>query len=324
MDVLGIDVSKADFHACLLQGGRQTKQVFENDQAGYRRMLTWLRNRRVSELHACMEATGAYWLGLAIALHESGNTVSVVNPNRTAMFARSQLRRTKTDRVDAEMIAQFCLTQKPQTWTPPAPETLELRSLLTYREHLVNERIRLKQVVKQIEVSKELARLHLKQLKALEQSLEQIEKQLRSLLKKYPSVGSQVDLLEAVRGIGFITAVTFVAKLPVERLRNAKAAAAYVGLTPSDRQSGASLQAKPHICKTGNASLRRDLYMPALAAMRFNPILSAFAARLEAKGKPPKVIVVAVMRKLVVLAYRLLEPTCRPQSSTSLDFQHSI
>jgi transposase len=100
-----------------------------------------------------------------------------------------------------------------------------------------------------------------------------------------------------------------VAKLPVDRLRNAKAAA-YVGLTPRDRQSGSSVLGKPRICKTGNAELRRDLYMPAISAMRFNPVLSRFAGVLKGKGKPAKVIIVAVMRKLV-LAYTLLK-TGRP------------
>lgn len=121
MDVLGIDVSKADFHACLLQEGRQSKKSFPNTTTGYRQLQQWLRNRRTSQVHACMEATGAYWLGLATALHESEARVSVANPSRTAMFARSQLRRTKTDRVDCEMIAQFCLTQHPESWSPRLP-----------------------------------------------------------------------------------------------------------------------------------------------------------------------------------------------------------
>lgn len=318
MDILGIDVSKADFHACLLQGGRRGKQSFPNNAAGYRRLQTWLGNRRSSQVHACMEATGAYWLGLASALYEAGATVSVVNPNRTAMFARSQLRRTKTDLVDCEMIAQFCQTQQPSPWSPPPAETLKLRGLLTYREHLVNERIRFAQMAKQIHVDKELHRLHIKQTKSVDQLIEAIEKQLRALLKTHPELGAQVSILESVSGIGFLTAVSIVAKLPVERLRDAKAAAAYVGLTPSERQSGTSVNGKPRICKTGNAGLRRDLYMPALAAMRYNPILAAFAERLKAKGKPSKVIIVAVMRKLIVLAFKLLKPLGGNAPSTAV------
>lgn len=307
MDVLGIDVSKADFHACLLQGERRSQRSFANTAGGYRRLQRWLENRRCSEIHACMEATGAYWMGLANALHERGLAVSVVNPSRTALFARSQLRRTKTDRVDAEMIAEFCLTQHPKTWTPPSPHVLELRAFLSYRDELIAERIRLKQIAADVPANKALKKLHVGHLKSLNAAIAALEEQIQTLLKTDARLGAGVSALEAVSGIGFISAVSIVAKLPIERLRDGKAAAAYVGLSPRERQSGTSVHGQPRICKTGNAALRRDLYMPALSAMRHNPILCAFAARLRERGKPPKVVVVAVMRKLLVLAYTVLK-----------------
>jgi transposase len=306
VDVVGIDISKADFHACLIQGAQRTKKSFPNAASGYRQMRTWLRNRGCAKVHACMEATGAYWSGLATALHDAGILVSVVNPSRTAFFARSQLRRTKTDLADAEMIAEFCKTQGPDRWSPPPQEILELRGLLSYRAHLVNERVRLNQMASQIHVSKELHKLHLKQLKALEQSLAALNRQLHGLGKVHRSLKRQVEQLTQVSGIGELTALSIVAKLPMERLRNAKAAAAYVGLAPSERQSGTSVRGKPRICKTGNGSLRRDMYMSAVVAMRRNEILRAFAQRLKERGKPGKVILVAIMRKLVVLAFSIL------------------
>jgi len=307
VDVLGIDVSKADFHAYLIQGAKRGKKSFPNGPVGYRQLRTWLKNRQSSKVHACMEATGAYWMGLATALYEAGFAVSVVNPNRTVMFARSQLRRTKTDQVDAEMIAEFCKTQKPSKWSPPPVEILELRGLLSYRDHLVREKLRLKQVVSQVHVSRELQKLHAKQQKTLEQTIEALERQLRAFLKVHSDISEAVDRLTAVSGIGLLTALAIVAKLPVDRLRNGKAAAAYIGVTPSERQSGTSIHGKPRICKTGNASLRRDLYMPAAVAMRHNPILKAFSERLKAAGKPPKLILIAVMRKLIVLAFAILK-----------------
>jgi len=306
VDFLGIDISKADFHGCLIQGKKQAKNSFPNAPAGYRRLRTWLRNRGSTKVHVCMEATGAYWMGLACALHEAGMEVSVVNPARTVNFARSQLRRTKTDRVDAEMIAEFCKTQKPDHWSPPAPEILELRGLLSYRGQLIDDRLRLTQVVSQIHVSKELQRLHARQIKTLDASIAAVEKQLRSVAKAHQTLDRQMQRLIAVKGIGVLTALQIIAKLPVERLRDGKAAAAYVGLTPRERQSGTSIHGQPRICKTGNASLRRDLFMPAKVAMRYNPILKTFADRLKAKGKPAKLVVVAVMRKLVVLAFSIL------------------
>ncbi len=307
MDIIGIDVSKADFHVCLLQSGRSWPRSFPNNQAGYRQLQKWLRNREVGQVHSCMEATGGYWLGLATALFESGMRVSVVNPSKTAFFARSQLRRTKTDKVDAEMIAEFCKTQEPGSWQPPAPEILELRALLSYRRQLVDQRVSLEQTARDIQAGKELRELHRTLLKSLKKTLAAVERQMCEVVRAHEKLKRAVARLEAVRGIGFLTAVTIVAKLPVERLRNGKAAAAYVGLSPSERQSGTSVRGKPRICKTGDAELRRDLYMPALSAMRHNPILAEFATRLTERGKLPKVVIVAVMRKLVVLAYELLK-----------------
>jgi transposase len=178
---------------------------------------------------------------------------------------------------------------------------------LSYRNHLVQETVRFKQMAAQIHVSKELHKAHVQQLKALEKTRAAVEKQLRALVETYRGVGKQVEALTAVSGFGFLTALVIVAKLPAERLRNGKAAAAYAGLAPSERQSGTSVHGKPRICKTGNASLRRDLYMPAVVAMRHNPILRAFAEGLKQRGKPAKVIVAAVMRKLVVLAFTILK-----------------
>jgi transposase len=307
VDVLGIDVSKADFHACLLQGPNRTRKSFANSATGYRQLRGWLKNRKCQRVHACMEATGNLWLGLATALHEAGMVVSVVNPSRTVMFARSQLRRTKTDQVDAEMIADFCKTQKPGRWEPPAPEILELRGLLSYRRHMIEERVRIRQMATQIHVGKELSKLHAKQVKAYDQAIAALDRQLRAFLKNHQDLGERAERLTPIQGVGILTALALIAGLPVERLRNARAAAAYVGVTPSERQSGTSVHGKPRICKTGNAGLRRDLYLPAVVASRHNPILKAFADRLRERGKPPKAIVIAVMRKLVVLAYDVLK-----------------
>jgi transposase len=307
VDVLGIDISKADFHVCLIQDGKRARKSFPNATAGYRQLQSWLKNRRCNELHACMEATGAYWMGLATALYDRGAVVSVVNPSQTVFFARSQLLRTKTDAVDAEMIAEFCERHRPARWTPPPAEILELRGLLSYRRHLIEERTRLKQLITQINASPQLQALHRRQLKGLEQNTKTIESQLRALVERHRAVKQQVAALTAVAGIGLLTALSIVSQLPVERLRNAKAASAYVGLAPSERQSGTSVHGKPRICKTGNGELRRELFMPATVAIRYNPILRAFAERLKGRGKGAKVVITAVMRKLVVLAFTILK-----------------
>jgi transposase len=307
MSTLGIDVSKADFHCCLLDETKRAQERFPNTRTGFRKVIKWVKSQGCSDVTVCMEATGAYWRGLATALHAANMTVSVVNPSRTAFFARSQLRRTKTDTVDAQMLAEFCQSQKPRPWAPEAPEILELRGLRTYRKQLVQQRTALKQLVAQVCVNKVLKAAHAAQLRATEKTIDTVNREIRSLVQRHSSLSESVGRVSSIKGIGLVAATAIVSLLPMDRLRNAKAAASYAGLSPSERQSGTSVHGKPRICKTGNSELRRDLYMAALTAKRFNPLFKEFAARLTAKGKPAKVVIVAVMRKLLVLAYTLLK-----------------
>jgi transposase len=306
MAVLGVDVSKADFHCFLLDGETCAAAKFENKPAGYRSLLKWLQEQRAANVHVCMEATGGYWRPLANAVHAANLRVSVVNPSRTVHFSRSQLRRTKTDAVDAKMLADFCLTQKLDLWEPSAPEILELRAYTTYRKQLVAQRIAQNQLISQVEGNSKLRKIYAAQETAIAKALEAIEREMRAHVKAHRELQERVARVQTIPGVGFLTAATIVAHLPVERLRDRKAVAAYAGLSPSERQSGTSVHGKPRICKTGNADLRKTLYMPALVAIRFNATMKAFADRQKAIGKPAKVTIVAVMRKLLVLAYTLL------------------
>ncbi len=306
MAVLGVDVSKADFHCFLLDGEACAPAKFDNKPAGYRGLLKWLKGHRAADVHVCMEATGPYWRPLANALYAANLRVSVVNPSRTVNFSRSQLRRTKTDAVDAKMLADFCLSQKPDLWKPPAQEILELRAFGTYRSQLIAQRTAQQLLIAQVEGNSKLRRIHAAQLNAINKAIDAVEREMRSHVVQHRGLQESVARVQTIPGVGFLSAATIVAQLPVERLRDKKAAAAYAGLSPSDRQSGTSVHGKPRICKTGNADLRKGLYMPALVAIRFNATMKTFADRQKAKGKPAKVIIVAVMRKLLVLAYTLL------------------
>jgi len=303
---LGVDISKADFHCCLLDGQRSTAAKFDNKPTGYRGVLKWLKKQRAQDVRVCMEATGAYWRGLANALYAAELQVSVVNPSRTAHYAHVRQQRTKTDVVDAAMLADFCKTQEPDLWKPPAPEILELGAFLTYRTQLVNQRVAQKLLVTQVEGNRALERIHTAQLNALGKAIDAVDREMRAHLKRHGKLQESVALVESIPGLGTLSAATIVARLPVDRLRNSKAVGAYAGLSPRDRQSGTSVHGKSRICKTGNAALRQALYMPAMVAIRYNPAMKAFAERLKARGKPAKVIIVAVMRKLLVLAYTLL------------------
>ncbi len=113
MEILGIDVGKHEMHAVLLQDDRSTSKSVANSAAGFKQLQSWLRNRKAERVHACLEATGGWSEDLALALHEAGHVVSLVNPMRIKAFAKSEMLRTKTDRIDAALIARFCRTHVP-------------------------------------------------------------------------------------------------------------------------------------------------------------------------------------------------------------------
>ena len=308
LSVLGIDISKADFHAELLSDRGAARKTFPNSSKGFEQLDRWLRNRNVERVHACMEATGSLWDALATHLHEGGHVVSVVNPARTKAYAQSELLRAKTDQVDAAMIARFCQAQKPSAWTPPPPEVRKLQSLSRHLEHLKTARAveltRLQTPHLMKEVSQSIKGL----IKRLDEEIEVIEELIARHFDDHPDLRGKRDLLLSVPGIGETTATAILAEIPeIDRFENAKAVAAYAGLTPRIHTSGSSVRGGPRLCKTGNARLRKALYLPAITAMRHNPLLKEFALRLAEAGKHKMKIIGAVMRKLLALAYGVLK-----------------
>jgi transposase len=139
---LGIDIAKVKFSVCLLlPNGKLKHKVFTNNQTGFAQLQAWLMQQSVTRVHACLEATGSYGEALALYLHEQKQLVSVVNPAAVKAFAASCLSRTKTDRVDAELIARFCLAQEPPAWEPPAVEVRELQALVRRLAALIEMRV---------------------------------------------------------------------------------------------------------------------------------------------------------------------------------------
>jgi len=142
LPTLGIDIAKLKFNVCLLNSlGKLKHKVFPNTAVGFQQLDVWLTKHDTPSVHACMEATGAYGEALALHLHQAGHRVSVINPAAVKAFAGSRLSRTKTDRVDAELTARFCVAQQPLAWTPPAPEVRELQALVRRLEALTEMRV---------------------------------------------------------------------------------------------------------------------------------------------------------------------------------------
>lgn len=305
---LGLDIAKAKFDAALFVGERRQHQVFANTPAGIEQLQGWLSEHAAGQLHVCLEATGRYGEAVATALHMVGHRVSVINPARLKAYAHATMTRTKTDKTDALLLAQFCQTQTLPEWHPASPEQQALQALVRRSESLQTmrqqERNRLASGVTDPFVCQSLQRL----LTVLDEELAAVEAELQRLADRAPSLQSELALLDSIPGIALPTARHLLAEIQDWRLfANARQLTAQAGLTPQQRLSGTSVHGKPRLSKIGSARLRKSLYWPAIVAMRCNPVIRDLADRLKAKGKPMMVIIGAAMRKLLVLAYGVLK-----------------
>ena len=278
-------------------------QLFQNKsnkEKGFKKLIGWLKKHGVAadDLHICMEATNVYWEDLALYLHSKGYRVSVVNPARIKGFGNSQLRRNKTDKQDSEVIADFCAAMSPDEWIPPNDDQRKLRALVRHLEGLkktlTQQRNRLASC-KDKDVKSSLQVV----IDALKKEIASIEQQIKDLIKSRTELKKQYDLLTSIKGFGPQTAYKLMAEMyDLGNYESASAASADAGLNPSHHESGSSVKRKPRLSKIGKASVRTALYLPALTAIRYNPLIQTFVKRLEAKGKHAMVIIAAVMRKL--------------------------
>lgn len=306
--VLGIDISKATFDVTLLAVEQERHAVFDNAPEGFATLKDWLARQGVEQVHACLEATGRYGDGLALFLHEAGHEVSIINPARIKKYAESQLRRNKTDKADAAIIADFGQTQPVHRWEPPEPAYQELQALVRHRQAVQairqQERNRLQSGIPSQTVQQAIQQ----HLAFLDDQLADLEQQIADFIDQHPHLRQQRDLLVSIPGIGETTAARLLAEIQdVNRFESARQLAAYTGLTPSCHESGSSVRGRSSLSKTGRVAFRQTLFFPAVNARRWNPIIHVFCQRLEERGKPPMVIICAAMRKLVHIVYGVLK-----------------
>ena len=306
--VLGVDVAKEKIDVELVnEQGEKERDELINKTNGFKKLDKWLKRHTTGSVHICMESTSIYWEELAEHMHQAGYEVSVVNPARIKGYAMSQMRRSKTDPIDAAVIADFCRTQEPKLWVPPSPEQRKLRALVRHLEALKKSRtqqLNRLETCRDPEVEASLKTI----LQAIETEMEQIQKRLEVFFDEHPDLKEKRELLESIKGIGEKTATHLLAEMyDLEQYENAKAVAADAGITASDFSSGKSVRRRPKMSRMGKAAIRGAMYFPALTAIRHNPLVRQLAQRLEAKGKPKKVIQVAAMRKLIHIAYGVLK-----------------
>lgn len=306
---LGIDVAKQKFDVCLIKENDKIKhKIFPNTQHGFEQLVRWLASHRVENLHACLEATGSYGEALAVHLHEAAFVVSVVNPAQVKAFAASRLTRTKTDKVDAELIARFCLAHSPAAWQPPASEVRELQALVRRLESLVEMRVAEENRLSS-GVSIESVRCSLEEhINYLIEEIKQTEALIRQHIDNHPDLKQKSDLLDSIPGIGQTTAALLLAEITdFTQYKGARQVAAYAGLVPRERRSGSSVRGRTCLSKIGNARLRKALYFPAMTALRCSDFFQQWASGMRQRGKSKMTVIGAAMRKLIHLAYGVLK-----------------
>ena len=305
---VGIDVAKATLDVALLREQDKQDISVPNTKAGFRSLDNFLKKRCRDGAHICLEATGLYGDAVAEFLHGRGYTVSVVNPARIKAYGDSQMLRNKTDRSDARLIADFCRTQHPTPWTPPAPAVKELRALLRHLDDLQAMRQQESNRAQAGETSATVLSQLEQHLAFLDTQISTLKQQIDDHIDQYPDLKQQRDLLTSIPGIGDLTAGRLLAEVgDIHAFRSARQLAAFVGVTPRQHTSGSSIHRKSRISKQGSARLRAALYLPAVVAKRHNPLVRALAERLRANGHCEMSIIVAAMRKLLHLAFGVLK-----------------
>jgi len=307
---VGIDVGAEELWVSV--AGVRPKR-FAHTEAGIRGLYQWVvKQAGGTRVHVCLEATGVYGMHVAFQLVTRPDlTVSVVNPACIAAFAKAQLRRTKTDQVDAEVIRCYAQSQQPRPWQPASKNSRQLYELVAQAD-ILRESIRqwrnrfhayryipgLPDTVVKTARSTE---------RSLQRQLKKVEAAIDQLCAGDADLAQKILLLETIPGIARLSAVKLLAygqQWLTER--SGKALVAHAGLAPHHLQSGTSVRGKSRIDKRGNDRLRKTLYMPALVGIVHNPALQLFYQRLCANGKPKKLALVAAMKKLLLIVRAML------------------
>jgi len=298
---IGVDVAKASLDAAWAECSRR----FANNKSGLSALTKWIKQSPFA-VHLICEASGGYERGLLDAAEQNGIKVTLVQANRVRQYARAAGILAKTDKVDARVLCAFGSAMQPKPTPPLSAQQKRLRELETQRQHLsrmmVAEQNRLAQLN-----DKELQRLTRSLLATLKKQLAAIDMRMVGLIAEDQTLKQKAQKLTAVAGVGTRTAVLLLARMPELGTLNRTQAAALAGLAPFNRDSG-TLRGKRTIFG-GRRALRCGLYMAALVAARHNLILRDFYQRLRNNGKPHKVALTAVMRKLLLALNHTLKPT---------------
>lgn len=321
-DPCGIEVSAEKLHVLWRRGSQQARCVFANDAAGHAALCEWLRTGSQT-VRVCLESTGLYGLDVTLALSaQECVQVMVANPRAVRHFASALMRRSKTDPLDSEVLADFASRMPFRPWTAPSLAALQLHALARRIATLVQMQTAEKNrqhaaglsPALPAAVRRDLAR----SVRAQQQAIVRLTGEARRVIASEERLAARYALLLTTPGIADASAVQILAELAVlsDDLQ-VRQWVAYGGLDPRQYTSGSSVQKKTRISKAGNSRLRRALYMPALVAAQHQPHLRAFYRRLLGRGKSKMQSLVAVMRKLLHAIHAMFK-THQPYDGSKL------
>lgn len=301
-DTIGVDISKDHLDAHRISDGESRR--FTNDQSGHGAVMNWLgRGKQGHDIRVVYEPTGRYHRAFERRLADAGFALVKVNPRQARRFAEATGRLAKTDRLDAAMLARMGALLELEARPARSPILNDLKDLHMAREALVKNRTAAKNRAQNLTLAI-LKRQNAAQLRQIERQMAAIEREIMTLIEADADLARRFAILVSIPGISAITACALLIDMPELGTLSSGQAASLAGLAPVARQSGQ--WAGRAFIRGGRATVRQALYMPALVAMRFNENLKHKYQQLKANGKPAKVAITALMRKLIVLANALL------------------
>lgn len=302
---IGIDISMDYFDAAWIHNGQKFHERYENSPNGFLKLIAAAPEDAVF----IMEATGTYYLNLALHLHESGRYVSVINPLRIRNYNKADLQRSKSDKSDAYSIARFGTEKKPAPWRPPTAEMAHMQQLRAIADKI---RVQINMLSNQRHAFKQSKLAGKEAIDILECSINFNTKLLKVTLTEMDTLARstfarEMELVTTIPGIGQETAARLLALVgDFGRFECSRQLVSYLGLSPTLKQSGSSVHSRGHISRMGNKQARRALFQCAVSSVKHNPVCKDVWLRMKAQNKPSKVVLIAIANKLVRTAFTLI------------------
>lgn len=304
MNIIGLDISKDTIDATLHKTNGSIHYIkFKNNDDGLKQFRLWIKGNRIRKAYIGMEATGIYYEKAADML-SSYYTVYVINPLKIKDYGKSRFNRTKTDKADSNLIADYIKRHQDTLIPYQIPKNKALQKLINLKNQLQQHQ---KQIKNRLHSTEEdfIRNIHQDLIDTIQDKMEQVKIAISEQIKKQTD-NNHYRNLQTIPSIGKDTASVLYAQLTEKHFKTANQFVSYAGLSPAIMQSGTSVRGQGRLSRYGNRRLKSTLYMPALCAYRFNAF-PKLINNLKKAGKPKMVIIVAIMRKLAKLAYYIVK-----------------